>query len=369
MSAEATTAGFGSTLRRFLARFWLAKLFALALAVLFVLLIDRELQDTLYAEVVSIVAGEGITGNAISVTLPPGFTLAREGAATPLTALLHVKGRRKDRGRLQLPFRAVIPDERLASIGVERSEWVSLEPADLQVAALTGVEISFGNPVRIPVAREDELELEVRGVPAAPLPDGFEMAAEFTPSRVWVRGPAPLLRRLRTLDLPLQAPPGESAESREISSMPPELQRLGVRWSEDIKLTAVVRLTSREADSLVLPNVRIVVLRSLKPAFDFALEPPYELEHMNVTLVGPRSAIMRLKEDAHALQRLRSELLVLVPAERAAERERTPIAPGEKRVLEVLASLPSEALAPHGLAPKEKRLVVPVAVTRLKRIL
>lgn len=367
MSVEPLTHGMGPALRLFFSRFWLAKLLALLLAVLLVVLIDRELRDTLYSDVVSIVSGEGMTGNAISVILPPGFTLAREETNAPLTAVLRVSGRRKDRDRLQLPIRAVIPDERLASIGTERSEWVSLEPADLQVGALAGAEISFEKPVRIPVAREDELELELRGVPAAPLPDGFELAAEFTPSRVWVRGPAPLLRRLRFLDVPLQAPKVEGAESRDVEGLPAEMQRLGMRKSDDTKLTAVVRLTSREADSLVLTGVRIVVLRSLKPPFEFALEAPYELEHMNVTLVGPRTAIARLREDQHALQRLRAELIVLLPAERAAERERTPIAPGETRVLEVLASLPSEALAPYGLSPKEKRLVVPVAVTRLKR--
>jgi hypothetical protein len=358
---------FGA-LKRFMARFWLAKLFALLLAILLVVLIDRELRDTLFAEEVSLVSGEGITGNAISVSLPPGFVLLRESDAA-LTARLRVRGRRKDKSRLQLPFRASIPDERLASIGTDRSEWVSLEAADLNTGELKDAEISFEQPVRIPVAREDEAELELRGVPAAPLPDGVELAAEFTPARVWVRGPAPLLRKLNVLEIPLTAPQSEGGESREIRTVPADVQKRGVRWADEApRITAVVRLTSREADTLEVPNVRIVVLRSLKPAFDFNLEPPYELEHMNVTLTGPRTSIARLRDDAQLLQRLRSELIVLVPAERAADRERTPIAPGERRVLEVRASLPSEALAPYGVTLSDKRLVVPVAVTRLRRV-
>jgi hypothetical protein len=345
---------------------WPARIFALLLAGIVIMLIDRELSDVLFSGSVPIVAARTAEGEALVVSLPPGFMLAPAEAAVAPAAEFRVLGHRRDRARVHAPFRAVIPAERLAFISTDRIEWVSLEPGDLELGDVSGAEVVFVQPVRIPVAREVEQDFELEGVPATPVPQGLELSVEFTPGHVRLRGPQPLLRTLGKLVIPLTLPRGEAAEARAIATLPPDLERRGVRLLSDTPGQAIVRLIARQEERLVVQNVRIRVLRSLMPVFSFALEPPFDLEHMNVTLSGSRASIARLRADPQALQKLRQDLMVLVPAERMAERERTPIAAGESRRLEVLASLPLEALQPLGLVPAT-RLVVPVTVTRPPR--
>ncbi len=366
MSAAPGSNSGGNALRGWLLGAWPARLFAVLLAGIVVMLIDRELSDALFSGSVPVVAASTSESEALIVSLPPGFMLSPAEAATAPPAEIRISGHRRDRARVHAPFRAVIPAERLAFVAPDRIEWVSLEPGDLELGDVSGAEVSFARTIRIPVAREEEQDFELEGVPATPPPQGTELGVEFTPGHVRLRGPAPVLRSLGKLVIPLSLPRGEAAEARAIATLPPELERRGVRLLAETPPQAMVRLVTRQEDRLVVQNVRIRVLRSLHPVFEFALEPPFDLELMNVTLSGPRASIARLRSDAHALQKLRQDLMVLVPAERMAERERTPIAAGETRRLEVLASLPLEALQPLGLVPAA-RLVVPVTVTRPQR--
>jgi hypothetical protein len=311
-----------------------AKLMAIALSTLFVVMIHRELPEDLYDDWVQVVvAGQDAApvSDVLEVRAEGNFHLRTPNGAVARTRL-KVRGIVRQGRQVSDPLRATaqIPPTRLAGL-TKRDPWgvFELEPGDIRIIdAPGGLEISCYPPVRIEAELIDE-----RDVPLSAALRDPEFKAVFEKETVRLRGPVRKLAEKK--EVLVEVP--DRVGVHQITALPKGFAEDGIQLAPKVAILVNVTRKDRGTEGRLAVKARLrFALPYENPRFDVELNDPLKSDpRISVYLVGPKARVESLERNADAQVEIARSVFVVVPVGEIAEGLRSELTePGSKREVE-----------------------------------
>jgi hypothetical protein len=306
-----------------------AKFVALTAALLIIWLIDRELEEVLFDEPMSMVSQSpaGNVDKTLLIAVQEPYMIVFPPGDVAVARLL-VEGRTKDRDKLVFPFRADLPAERVKSVlSADGGGVVGLERSDIRVG-YDGARVTLVSSPNIPVAlRKIRPRVSIKAVAEDP---GSPFEFTITPPVISVDGPAyevdkkvldeiliPVDEGTKDADLPRLI-------QRQIDSvLDPMAQTSFVSLvvpPEGLKITKDKRAAgARETITLQL---RLHVEVAYPSKLSYELDPLEGGGTLPVPFTGPAESVKKLKDAPELKQALEERLVLVAYVAGAAERIR-----------------------------------------------